>query len=128
MGKFSSSLFSLGVNERSQPHPWPLHKARLCNRSKWKNLWKSIRTYLPHLSECLYILRSSIELSYLLECLFLMGQCIATHSCKIRKSSSRSKIYSTKGTFDQDPHHVEAQSCSYRRNMRLGKFILITEL
>jgi hypothetical protein len=53
---------------------------------------------------------------------------IDTLSWKMRKSSARSKSYSKKGAFDQSPHPVEAQLCSYKTKVRPGDFVLIIEL
>jgi hypothetical protein len=38
----------LTVSRRSPPHPWPLHRASLCSRSKWTGSWKSTETSSPH--------------------------------------------------------------------------------
>jgi hypothetical protein len=40
---------------------------------------------------------------------------------------ARSKSYSKRGTYDQDHHLLEAQSCLCKRNMRHGDFALIIE-
>jgi hypothetical protein len=55
-----------------------------------------------------------------------MGQSITTLCQKMRKSSTRSKSCSKRGTSDQAHHLVEAQSCLCRRKTGPGDSALIT--
>ena len=82
-------------------------------------------TSSPHPQGCLYSVRSSTPLTWPQVRRYPMDQYIGAMFCRMMKSGGRFRSYYRKVTSGQVHHPVGAQSCSYRRTMGLGDFVLI---